>query len=417
MFRMPLTAGRKSLRGVVSGFALVATLAGGAVIGTAIASAPAAAQSKPKNSKKFVDAYTPVSNAVNAEGGDLNAAKAQLPGVIAAVENETDRFLAGNLALVLGGKLSDKSLQRQGLEIMLQSGQVEPDKVSQFQFFVGQLALDAKDYPAALTALKQAKDAGYQDPALDQLIFVSYVENNQVSEGLTYLKGTLSAATPDAVLRSALQAAYDSKNPALANEWSAALVTHNANEANWKSAIQVVEASNDFDAQATLDLMRLMLATGSLKEEREFRNYIESADPRVMSNEVLRVIAAGQQAGVFAGDDAYVAEVKAIADPRAPEDQREAAGLVTSARSSGAARDALIAGNVMMSLAKFAEAEEMFALALEKGAPDRDLTATRLGIAQAQQGKAAEAKATLAQVAGVRAPLAQLWAVYAGSKS
>ncbi|MFC4255801.1 hypothetical protein GRI97_13310 [Altererythrobacter xixiisoli] len=417
MFRMPLTAGRKSLRGVVSGFALVATLAGGAVIGTAMASAPAAAQSKPKNSKKFVDAYTPVSNAVNAEGGDLNAAKAQLPGVIAAVENETDRFLAGNLALVLGGKLTDKALQRQGLEIMLQSGQVEPDKVAQFQFFVGQLALDAKDYPAALAALKQAKDGGFQEPALDQLIFAAYIENNQANEGLAFLKTTLGAGTSDAVLRAALQAAYDSKDSALANEWSATLVKQSPTEANWKSAIQVVEASNDFDAQATLDLMRLMSATGSLKEEREFRNYIEAADPRIMSNEVLRVIASGQQAGVFAGDDAYVAEVKAIADPRAPEDQREAAGLATAARSSGAARDALIAGNVMMSLAKYAEAEEMFALALEKGAPDRDLAATRLGIAQAHQGKAAEAKATLDQVTGARAPLAQLWAIYAASKS
>ncbi len=415
MFRMPLTAGRKSLRGVVSGFALVATLAGGAVIGTAISAAPAAAQSKPKNSKKFVEAYTPVSEAVNAEGGDLNAAKGQLAGVVAAIENETDRFLAGNLMLVLGGKLTDKALQRQGLETMLQSGQVEADKVGQFRFFVGSLAFEAKDYPAALAALKQAKESGFQDPSIDPLIFQSYIESNQTAEGLNYLKGTLAGGASDAILRSGLQAAYDSKDAALANEWSTLLVQNSPTAANWKSSIQVMEASNNFDAQATLDLMRLMMATGALQEEREFRNYIEAADPRIMSNEVLRVLAAAQQAGDI--DEAYVTEVKSIADPRAPEDQRDAPGLITSARSSGNARDAMIAGNVLLSLEKYAEAEEMFALALEKGPADRDLTATRLGIAQAHQGKAAEAKATLEQVSGARAPLAQLWAVYAATKA
>ncbi|MBC7158750.1 MAG: hypothetical protein H5U21_01715, partial [Porphyrobacter sp.] len=60
---------------------------------------------------------------------------------------------------------------------------------------------------------------------------------------------------------------------------------------------------------------------------------------------------------------------------------------------------------------------QMFALALEKGGVDRDRNLTRLGIAQAKQGKMAEAKASFEQVSGVRAPVARMWALYADTKA
>jgi Flp pilus assembly protein TadD len=42
---------------------------------------------------------------------------------------------------------------------------------------------------------------------------------------------------------------------------------------------------------------------------------------------------------------------------------------------------------------------------------------TRLGIAQSDQGKAAEAQATFAKVQGPRKPMAQLWSAYAAQKA
>ena len=59
----------------------------------------------------------------------------------------------------------------------------------------------------------------------------------------------------------------------------------------------------------------------------------------------------------------------------------------------------------------------MFKLAIEKGSVDRDEALIRLGIAQVQQGKLAEARASFEQVSGVRAPLAQLWSAYAESRA
>src|SRR5690606_7660913 len=110
------------------------------------------------NSKAFAEAYQPVADIANSEGGNYAAAKAQLPAVLAAVETPDDRFLAGNVSLLLGNKLDDPTLQRQGLELMLASGKADPAQIGQLQFFVGSLAYNAGDWPAARTALQAAID-------------------------------------------------------------------------------------------------------------------------------------------------------------------------------------------------------------------------------------------------------------------
>ena len=136
-----------------------------------------------------------------------------------------------------------------------------------------------------------------------------------------------------------------------------------------------------------------------------------------MANEVGRVLEAGVQAGVFATGEEYYGEVKRIVDQRAAEDRRDAPGLATEARGAASGTAAQNAGDVFLSLGSWAEAEEMYALALQKGGVDRDRTLTRLGIAQAQQGKKAEARATFEQVAGARAPVARMWTAYVESRA
>ena len=56
-------------------------------------------------------------------------------------------------------------------------------------------------------------------------------------------------------------------------------------------------------------------------------------------------------------------------------------------------------------------------MALQKGVTDRDRALTRLGIAQAQQGKKAEARASFEQVGGTRTPVARMWTAFAESRA
>jgi len=430
MLRRSHSVRRATVRGFGSAVTLAIALAGGAAVVTAATAAPAAAQrsgrnSAPQaqNSEGFVKAYQPLAAIVNAEGGDHAAAKAQVPGVVAAIETPDDRNAAGNLILILGNKLKDSQLQRQGLELMVASGKTDPAQLGQFQFFIGSLAYEAKDWAAARTALQAAVAAGYTQDDPEPMIAETYFGEGQSAQGLAFLKTLADKRVaagqqiPEAWLTRALQVSYQARLADQATEWSARLVAQSPNQTNWQRALQVVNSLHELDPQSQLDLLRLMLATNAMSERAEYVSYIEAADPRVMSNEVAKVLDAGLQAGVFNTGEEYYGEIKRIVDQRAPEDRRDAPGLATEARSAANGAAAQNAGDVFLSLGSWAEAEEMYAMALQKGVPDRDRALTRLGIAQAQQGKKAEAKATFGQVGGARVPVARMWTAFVESRA
>ena len=80
---------------------------------------------------------------------------------------------------------------------------------------------------------------------------------------------------------------------------------------------------------------------------------------------------------------------------------------------------AQIAGDTYLSFGQPDKADEMYTLALSKGVvdADKDRLLTRLAIAQIDEAKYADAKATLAKVGGIRVPIAQLWTIYADQKA
>jgi tetratricopeptide (TPR) repeat protein len=430
MLRSFPPAGRKTARAFGSAFTMAIALAGGTALVTAALAAPAAAQrsgrnSAPQvqNSEGFVAAYQPVADIVAAESGDFASAKARVPAVVAAIETADDRNAAGNLILMLGNKLRDAQLQRQGLELMVASGKTDPTQLGQFQFFIGSLAYDAKDWAAARSALQAAIAAGYTQEDPEPMIAETYFGEGQSAQGLAFLKTLADKRTaagqpvPESWLTRALQVAYQARLGSEATEWSARLVAQSPNQTNWQRALQVVNSLHELGPQEQLDLLRLMLTTNAMSERAEFVSYIEAADPRIMANEVARVLDAGVQAGVFTTGEEYYGDVKRIVDERASQDRRDAPGLAQEARSAASGSAAQNAGDVYLSLGSWAEAEEMYALALQKGVSDRDRALTRLGIAQAQQGKKAEARATFGQVGGVRTPVARMWTAYVESRA
>ena len=190
----------------------------------------------------------------------------------------------------------------------------------------------------------------------------------------------------------------------------------NPNPTTWMQALQVV-GSLQADAQSRLDVLRLMALTDSLSQRGEFETYVGALDPRVLATEAGRVLETGVRKGVFTAGDPFYAENKRLIDSRSALEAGLAADYASEASSASNGRSAFNAGDVYLSLAQYAKAEEMFALALQKGGVDRDRALTRLGIAQAQQGKKAEAKATFAQVSGARAPVARMWSAFVESRA
>ena len=419
MLRAFRTTRNKSIRGTVAGFALAIALAGGVSMGSAAVTSEAAQAQD--NSRGFVEAYQPVAAMVQGETPDAAGARAAIPTMVAAIETPADRNVAGNLILNIGNQLSEPALQRQGLEMMLESGLVAPEQVGQFNWFVGSLAFNAGDYAAARNALQAAVAAGYSDPEADvtALVAESYArEDNYEAAYNTVMEAVAAAeaagtAPNESWLLSTLQRTYNNDMREEALTASEALVRHHANQTNWVNTLQVVNALYELEPEVRVDMYRLMRATDALTQRQEFVRYIEDLDPRVMSNEVQDVLAMGMTAGVFDAADPYYTEVKGIVDTRAPQDRSGIEGIVSDGES-GDSIDAMSAGDVLYSLGDFARAEGMYRMALEKGA-DANTANTRIGIAQAEQGNYAAAIDTFEMVDGSREPVARMWAAYAAS--
>ena len=421
MLRSSITTRGKG-RGI--GAALALALAGCAAGAIAFAS-PALAQVQPElsPSRGFNRVFQPVAAIANAAAGDFAAAKAQVPALLAAVENADDRYLAGNVIYVLGVKLTERPLQQQGMEMMLQSGKATALAAAEMNYFLGEWAYDDQQWAKVRQYMQAARAGGYTQGNAEGLTAESYFRERQLEPGLAYLEGMIQQRVsagqpaPEPWLRRGQQAAFDASNVDLTTKWSTLLLDHNPSPENWTRTLQMVGALQPLERQAQLDLLRLMAATNSLTGRALFERYIQAADPRLMATEVRRVLEAGVQAGVFDTGEEFYTLTRSTVDERASGEPADAAAYAADARGATSGRDAASAGDLYLGLQSYAEAETMFSLALEQGDIDRDAALTRLGIAQIQLGKIDQARASLQQVTGPRAVVARLWSAYAGSKT
>ncbi|MGB3739034.1 MAG: hypothetical protein WA948_06735, partial [Pontixanthobacter sp.] len=116
---------------------------------------------------------------------------------------------------------------------------------------------------------------------------------------------------------------------------------------------------------------------------------------------------------VLKSSDPFVAEARQTVDAQLAADRAELPSLERDAlKSDATAVTANAAGDVFLSYGEAAKAESIYTAALTKSGIDRNRVLTRLAIAQADQGKYAEADATFAKVEGQRSALAGLWRAY-----
>jgi tetratricopeptide (TPR) repeat protein len=357
-------------------------------------------------------------------GATLAPQKTQLEGIASTVSTPDDRYTYGQLAVSLGGLAMDQSLQRRGLTWMIESNKVSAPDAARFQFFIGSIAFEQKDYAGARTALHAAVAGGYHDNDADALLADAYISDNQVPQGLALLKTAIDArkatGTPAPVnwYRRGLGAAYKAKLLDQTSDFSMGLVQNYPSNDNWAGAIAILREIGHYPAQETLDLMRLMGRTNSYAEERDYIEYIQAADARRSPGEVLKVIQAGVAAGKLNISDIFVAESRTVATARITADQASLPGLERDARLANAsAVTAMAAGDAFLSYAEAAKAEALYTIALAKSGVDAPRVLTRLGIAQFDQGNYAGSQATFAKIDGPRKAIAQLWSIYAAQKA
>lgn len=424
--------------------ALAFALLGGVV---AVTVAPAAAFAKekeapkPSYSKEFVAAAGPIQKTLTTAGAakakgisdadlkaTLGSAAAELATAEAVVKTSQDRLAAGQFAVQLGGWLEDNKMRKRGIKNMLDSGLLEPGKVPLFNFYLGNFSYAEADWPGAVDALTKAVQGNVADNAAAEMLADAYAQQGMGAEGLTALRLAVdvrkAAGTPvpAAWYKRAQVIAYKGKLGPQAIEWSLLQVAAEPTAINFLGAGQLVREFSAFGKEESLDLGRLFLRTGALDENpkvvsREYIEYIESADPRRLPGEVLKIAEMGVAKGALQANDMFVTDALTQSKGRIAADKASLPALERDAKTAATGKSAQAAGDAFLSYGEAAKAEEMYAVAIAKGGIDQDRTLTRQGIAQIDDSKFAEAQDTFAKVTGIRAPLAKLWSIYAASKS
>ena len=379
-----------------------------------------AAMRSAQGKKAQIDARARYDTAAAAVSPLLMAEKVAVEQTVAVAANLDDKYLSGQLMLALGSMALDPSMQRRGIQLQLDSGKIGAAEKPKYLMVLGNLAMDQKDYAGARASFQAASEAGAVPG--DALISLAdaYIKDNQTAAGLKVLQSAVvksGAGAPEGWMRYGIATAYKAKLPIDAAMFSNELVGMYPTKENWSLAIAVIRDLNGYQGHDQLDLLRLMQRTDSYSEERDYVEYVQAATKRGMPGEALKIIEAGVAAGKLKPNDQFVIDAKKESSGRVGADRASLPAQERDARGpKGTALTITAAADTFLSYDMAAKAEELYGLALAKPGVDATRVYLRLGIAQTDQGKYAEAQASLAKVTDARAPIAQLWSAYAKAK-
>jgi tetratricopeptide (TPR) repeat protein len=399
---------------------------------TVTAAAPAQAQKEEKPaapakasySKEFVAAYKAYEALSKAATPDVAAMTAALPGLMAASKTPDDRYVTGQAYVAAGNAAKDPALQLQGVDLMLQSGKVEPARAGSMSLIGGQLAYNAKDYAKARTYLAKAVELGVTEGEPLALLAETYFAQNDSAGGLKVLTDAIAARKAagqpisEAWIKRGLSHAYNSKQNEEARKWALLYAREFPHQTSWGDAVAIAINTSNYQPQEMLDLLRLARKTNTLKTRSMYLEYVDAADPRKLPSEVVSVLDAGVAAKLVDNNVQMVRDARATAVARLAADKAELPSLQRDASAAGAKLvTVMAAADTLLSYGRYADAEALYAKAAGMAGANLPLVLTRQGIAQVEQGKYAEAQATFAKVQGARQPIANLWALYAQQKA
>ena len=411
----------------VSRVAMAAALALGVAGGAAVLPVAAVAKdAPPKLSMGFTALAGPLQNDIAKAKDQASAAalKGKVEAAIAAAQTQDDKFFAGQFAIQVGQTAKDSPLMRTGLENVIASGKLQGAELGKYNYFLGGIAYDAKDYLAARTAFSNSIAAGYNENDVQALLAETYFATNELQPGMVQLQTaidsfkTAGTLAPKEWYIRGLSVAYKAKAYDNAFRFGVGLVAAYPSTDNWADAIGLARTAGRFQAQETLDLMRLMGRTGSFRDTSDYAEYLQAADARRAPAEVLKVLDEGLKSGKLQASDVFVSDNRNIAQGRLASDKAALPALERDALvASAPLATVMAAGDAFLSYDQAAKAEGFFRAALGKPGVDADRAQTRLGIALVDQGKFDEAQAAFAKVGGVRKPIAELWGVYTAQKA
>ena len=367
-------------------------------------------QLQPSNSamKAIVDLQT----SVNAN--DYAAVPAKVATAQKAAKTPVDRYLISQLQLKAALAAKDNAGIATAIDGVANSGYVDKTKAAALYQSLGASLYNDKQFAPAAAAFQKAVAANPNDAEALAMLGESQNALGQKAESIASFQraiqlGSASGAKPrEEMYKRAVSLAYNAKAPAavdLGRQWIAAYPGPDS----WKNGIAIYRNLTTPDVEGTLDLLRLMQATGALNSAADYNLYATAAADQANYAEAQAAINAGIAAKIV--DPASPMFRDTVAGLKAKKIPTEA-DLAEAVKMSQTGTALVRVGNGYYGLGQYAKAADLYRQAIAKGGTDADVANLHLGMALARAGDKAGATAAFNAVGGTRADIAKYWLLY-----
>lgn len=385
---------------------------------------------KANPSKEFSAVYNPVAGAYT-KSKDAATAAASWAAIKAAIKTEDDRYVAGAFAVQIGRETKNDAMRVEGIDLVLASTATPANERMAYTFTKGAIAYDSKDWPAAETWLIKAHELGYKASSLpggiEGLIAVALENQKKYPQALDWYQKAIdgskapgAAALQPRFYSDAANVSLKTKDYALIHKWMQVLVRNRNVPDFWRDALLQADYYAQLDSQETLDLMRLMRASGAMTQGQNYSAYVTDAMIALYPAEMQKVLQEGFDSKTITEQNLTFRDLSNQVKEKLASDPFSLAQLDKDIAGAKTGADSAYAGDLALSVGEYERAKTAYAAALAKGGlvgpkdgkdfSERSLY--RLAVAKAMSGDVAGAKADFAklQKPGLRV-LADYWVI------
>lgn len=384
----------------------------------AIAAKKEAGPPAPKLSKEVREPLSAAQTAIAA--GDAATGAAKLAEATSAAKTDEEKYYIAAVTLDLSKLDKNPATQAVAVDALIASNRAPAEQMPTLYLVSGQTAYQAKNYAKAEQMLSKAIELNTNNPDAYALLVEAQARQNKTPLALQTLQTAIDkqraagAKAPSDWYGRGINMAYTAKLPQQTAALTQAWVKDYPTASNWRDSLVTYRELNPMDADGQLDLMRFQRVAGALKGQGDYMEYVLATYLRY-PGEAKAVLDEGTRAGVInLSKGGNAAEINGIITPKVASDKASLTAAAATAKGpKGTGKSALSLGDAFLGYNDFANAAEMYRLALTKGGVDANVVNTRLGMALAKAGQKDAAKQAFALVnTGPRAGLAQYWMIW-----
>jgi tetratricopeptide (TPR) repeat protein len=311
------------------------------------------------------------------------------------------------------------------LEALVANPKTPAVDVAKYNYQLGIMAANAKDSAGAINYFQRAQQLGYNDPNLPLQMVKLKMDAGDIAGGAAELEKAIDAQTAagqkpsEDLYRYAIAQTNKKRMGPQTAGWIKKWVVAYPTSKNWRDGIvtygMTQQSAVTLDKGQKVDLYRLMRASKALADQYDYETYAQWTYDLGLPYETKAVLEEGRASGKIPASSPSANDLMKVAT-QGIASEGSLAPVEAKAKAGANGRIALNTGDAYLGMGNWAKAIELYKVALTKGGVDADTVNTHLGIALANSGDKAGAKAAFAEVkTAPRTDIASLWTVYLDS--